>query len=58
MLVLERTFDALWLARLEREEALSRVQSAKRRTDCRALHQAQRDAREATTNVVRLEVRR
>lgn len=59
-LVLDRLWDApseLEQARERRRAALERVSGAKARGDTRDLHHAQRDARVATTVVVRLEVR-
>lgn len=57
---LTRLFDEpseLEAARARRLEALARVDEAKARGDTRTLHHAQREARAATNNVVRLELR-
>ena len=56
-LVLETLFSPLWSARLARQEALARVDRAKRQSNMQALHQAQREARMATCSVILLEKR-
>lgn len=58
ILNLDRLFDPpseLEAARERRAQALARVQDAKDRRDTRDLHAAQRDAKAATTTVIRLE---
>jgi hypothetical protein len=57
-LVLERLWDPLWSARLRRQEFLQAAHTAKERVDTRALNLARREARDATTAVVRLELGR
>lgn len=58
---LERLFDPpseLEAARARRQKALQRLSEARERNDSRDLHHASKALRVATTDVVRLELRR
>jgi hypothetical protein len=57
-LVLDRLFDPLWLARIERKQALERTDRAKQALNTQEFNRAAKEARKATAEVVRLELGR